>query len=96
MQPYCPNNSNFTFKEIVCVPCKKPHNHNNCFDNHFEHIFPNNYDWQPNFYEKPNNFCPPFRQQKIAPFKSNCLLYLFIGYFIGLNLDCPTHQEHFQ
>ena len=24
MQPYCPNNSNFTFREITCAPIKKP------------------------------------------------------------------------
>lgn len=24
MKPYCPNNSNFTFREITCAPIKKP------------------------------------------------------------------------
>ena len=23
MRPYCPNNSNFTFREITCLPCRE-------------------------------------------------------------------------
>ena len=74
MMPYCPNNSNFTFREIVCLPCgnhKKHHcdNHNFGTNNLFD-----GYIWQNSmlpFYPPQHEISPPINCRP-TPIIPNC------------------------
>lgn len=72
MQNYCPNNSNYTFREVVCVPCQnRPQP---CFDrNPCE-----------NFYVRPcNSYDMPCHTPIPNPNRCENINLLLFGIIVG-------------
>ena len=97
MQPYCPNNSNFTFREVVCLPCKPRKNCHPKKDDFFD------FDNLPNMCPYPKmpcqhdlnqiNMMPPHLPcpQKIAPSGCNFWTFMSIWCFLERSSNYPTH-----
>lgn len=99
MKPYCPNNSNFTFREITCSPCPMPKRRCECNEFKFDDCF--------NFFmPKPpcncgNQGMPPHPcnqdfdfgccHKKIAPCGRNFWTFMFIWCFLERSSNYPTH-----
>ena len=91
MQPYCRNNSNFTFREICCgkpiyddCECNK---NNNC--NHHKPDYDCGKKHEPPCHKKPKPkepyICIPIKQ---IPYDGcNVFTYVMIGYMIGKNCN---------
>lgn len=105
MKPYCPNNSNFTFREICCGP---PIHHNcNCANNcGCNNCNQNHGGCRCEIPSGPKPCCPPKENLKekdsyiCLPIKkgNNCncspFLYIMIGYMIGSSYPFDEDFKH--